>query len=73
MTKLFANSGDPDQTLHSAVFDLGLHWFPSTLLRVPDYNGLISGSLLPLIQQFLGTSTHSEKDLFKFYDKYDKK
>ena len=25
MTKLFANIGDPDQTLHSAASDLGLH------------------------------------------------
>ena len=25
MGKLFANSGDPDQTLHSAASDLGLH------------------------------------------------
>ena len=25
MIKLFANSGDPDQMLHSVVYDLGLH------------------------------------------------
>ena len=23
-----ANSGDPDQTLHSVAFDLGLHYLP---------------------------------------------
>ena len=34
MAKLFANSGDPDQTPHSAASDLGLHCLPSTLLRV---------------------------------------
>ena len=34
MAKLFANSGEPDQTMHSAVSDLGLHCLPSTLLRV---------------------------------------
>ena len=34
MPELFANSGDPDQMLHSAVSDLGLHCLPSTLLRV---------------------------------------
>ena len=28
--KLFANSGDPDQTPHSAVSDLGLHCLPIT-------------------------------------------
>ena len=34
MAELFANSGDPDQKLHSAVSDLGLHCLPVTLLRV---------------------------------------
>ena len=34
MAKLFANSGDHDQTPHSAASDLGLHCLPITLLRV---------------------------------------
>ena len=34
MAKLFANSGDPDQTPHSAASDPGLHCLPLTLLRV---------------------------------------
>ena len=34
MAKLFANSGDPDQTLRSVASDLGLHCLPITLLRV---------------------------------------
>ena len=34
MAKLFANSGDPDQTLHSAASDLGLHCLPVTHLGV---------------------------------------
>ena len=34
MAKLFANSGDPDQTPHSVASDLGLHCLPITLLRV---------------------------------------
>ena len=34
MAKLFANSEDPDQTLRSAVSDLGLHCLPITPLRV---------------------------------------
>ena len=34
MAKLFANSGDPDQMLHSAASDLGLHCLLITLLRV---------------------------------------
>ena len=31
MFELFANSGDPDQTPHSAASDLGVHCFPVTL------------------------------------------
>ena len=34
MAKLFANSGDPDQTPHSAASNLGLHCLPITLLQV---------------------------------------
>ena len=34
MAKLFANSGDPDQMLHSVASDLGLQCLPVTLLRV---------------------------------------
>ena len=34
MAKLFANSGDPDQTPCSVVSDLGLHCLPITLLRI---------------------------------------
>ena len=41
MAKLFANSGDPDQMLHSAASDLGLHCLRST--KSPNYNGLIKG------------------------------
>ena len=34
MAKLFANSGDPDQTLYFAVSDLDLHFSSITLLGV---------------------------------------
>ena len=34
MVELISNSGDPDQMLHSAAFDLGLHCLPITLLGV---------------------------------------
>ena len=34
MAKLFANSGGPDQTLHSAASDLGLHCLQIALLVV---------------------------------------
>ena len=42
MAKLFANSEGPDQMLHSAASDLGLHCLPITLLRVSRLNGLSS-------------------------------
>ena len=34
MAKLYANSGDPDQTPRSAASDLSLHCLPITLLGV---------------------------------------
>ena len=34
MAKLFANNGDPDQTLHYAASVLSLHCLPVTLLGV---------------------------------------
>ena len=34
MAEVFANSEDPDQTLHSAASDLGLDCLPVTLLGV---------------------------------------
>ena len=34
MAKLFANSGDPDQTPHSAASDLGLYCLPITIAGV---------------------------------------
>ena len=34
MVELFANSGDLDQTSHSAASDLGIHCLPITLLGV---------------------------------------
>ena len=34
ISKLFANSGDPDQTPRSAASDLGLHCLRFTFLRV---------------------------------------
>ena len=36
MVELFANSGDPDQTPHSAASDLGLHCLPVTRLGVSN-------------------------------------
>ena len=40
---LFANSGDPDQTLHSAVSNLGLHIVCQLpFWGSPDYNGVMS-------------------------------
>ena len=38
MIKLFANSGNPDQTPHSAASDLGLHCLLVTPLGSPVFN-----------------------------------
>ena len=44
MIDLFANSGDPDQTLHSAASDLGLHCLPVILLGVSRLQWVKDGS-----------------------------
>ena len=49
MDKLFANSGDPDQTPHS----LGLHCLPVTLLRVSHLQWV------NMCVQFVNTSSWS--------------
>ena len=51
MVELFANSGDPDQTLHSAVSGLGLHCLKITLLGV---------SRLQKVNSFLRTQSKEE-------------
>ena len=40
MAKLFANSEDSDQMLHSAASDLGITVCQLPFYRSPDYNGL---------------------------------
>ena len=44
MVELFINSGEPDQTLHFAASDLGLHYFPITLLGVSRLQRVIASS-----------------------------
>ena len=52
MAKLFANSGDPAQMLHSVTSDLGLHLSPITLLGVSRLKW-VTGNLqvLPVFQR----------------------
>ena len=40
MVELFANSGNPDQTLCSAASDLGMHYLPVTCLGSPVFSEL---------------------------------
>ena len=47
MVELFANSGDPDQTPHSAASDLDLHCLPVTRL------GVSSLTIVQIIFHFL--------------------
>ena len=46
MVEQFANSGDPDQMLHSSASDLGLHCLPGTCqwvkVKQEDHDGPIS-------------------------------
>ena len=45
MVKLFANSGDPDQTPRNAASDLGLHCLAITLLGVSRLHWIISDAV----------------------------
>ena len=45
MAKLFANSGDHDQTPRSAASDLGLHCLPIPFYASPDYNGQVDENM----------------------------
>ena len=58
MTKLFANSGDPDQTPRSAASDLGLHCLLSTLLRVSRLQWVKSILVTLKTEYLLSTKLH---------------
>ena len=65
MAKLFANSGDPDQTPHSVASDLGLHCLPITLLRVSRLQWVIQQILTRLCIRL----THMT-EVKKHFDKF---
>ena len=71
MAKLFANSGDPDQTPHSAASDLGLHCLPVTLLRVSRLqwvNANYMKMILGYFFLFFHESIHFLRELDKSMD-----
>ena len=45
MVELFANSGDPDQTLHSVASDLGMHCLSVTRLGVSSLQWIKQGDI----------------------------
>ena len=66
--ELFANSCDPDQMLHSAASDLGLHCLPITLLGVSRLQWVKQG----FIYSFKQVIFHL-KSLSQSLDKHIKK
>ena len=52
MAKPFANSGDPDQMLHSAASDLGLHCLPITFLRISRLQQVILFNIYQAMDKF---------------------
>ena len=71
MVEIFANSGDPDQTWHSAASDLGLLSLPITLLGVSRLQ-LVNEQNINFSEQN-GTSQCLRNDfwpLFLFFIKY---
>ena len=65
MTKLFANSGDPDQMPHSAASDLGLHCLSITILLVSR----LHGNLIEFHQKW-NQPINSQNFLGKFDSKF---
>ena len=64
MVELFANSGDPDQTPHSAASDRGLHCLPITLYWSQDYNCTVELNMFPKILLFcIYNIAHYETDM----------
>ena len=53
MVELFANSGDPDQTPHSAVSDLGLHCLSDTCFGVSSLQGVNKEYLVITLEYFV--------------------
>ena len=51
MAKLFANSGDPDQTPHFVASELGLHCLPITLVQISPLQWVKGKNLLPLFSE----------------------
>ena len=60
MAKVFANSGDPDQTPHSAASDLGLHCLPIILLEVSGLQWLNGSNIFGTMEIY---SRHGFKPL----------
>ena len=56
MAKLFANSEDPNQMLHSAASDLGLHCLPVIVWGFSDQNGL--KKMLHFLKKYLKAGLH---------------
>ena len=63
MIELFANSGDPDQTSHSAASDLGLICLPNTHLGVSRVQTKWVKFNLP--QKYVSRDTQTAQDLEK--------
>ena len=64
MAELFANNGDPDQTPHSAVSDLGLHCLLITLLQVSLLQWVNLQELYPTILSVIA-SRHTAHPLMQ--------
>ena len=65
MAKLFANSGDPDQTLHSEASDQGLHCLQITLSGVFRLQWVSRNTSLRRMNTLSGETTKTFTSLLK--------
>ena len=70
MVELFANSGDPDQMLHSSVSDLGLHCLPVTYFRCLQSSIYNIQTLTFMLRLWVNLSA---KDIFKHFSSFPQK
>ena len=68
MAKLFENSGDPDQMLHFAASDLGLHYLPITFLEVFQTTNVLETSFFYCDLLNVVTDHHSHYIQFSHHE-----
>ena len=71
MAKIFANSGDPDQTPHSAASDLGLHCLPITFQGVSRLQWVNYHHIWSCVHVYCIQPKYSDSVIFNAFVKFE--